>query len=187
LQDARKPMRTVEHRAPAAGAGDFAVAVFPGASASSNLPSAGATARSRASTEQSRRNIPGSDVASTMAEKSFAGRARLHASYDGGQRQSTQVDPGRSRARHGPVRISNMLHARQFEFLAGEAKVIFAMTVARKARAERMMRKVKPTAVKIVAQALSNVQGKFSLRCFGKTLAQCRRPWLVHAFERCSH
>ena len=35
-----------------------------------------------------------------------------------------------------------------------------------------MMRKVKPTAVKIVAQALSNVQGKFSLRCFGKTLAQ---------------
>ena len=43
---------------------------------------------------------------------------------------------------------------------------------ARKARAERMMRKVKPATVEIVAQALSDIQGKFKLGCFGKSLPQ---------------
>jgi hypothetical protein len=35
-----------------------------------------------------------------------------------------------------------------------------------------MMRKVKPATVKIVAQALSDIQGKFKLGCFGKRLPQ---------------
>ena len=37
---------------------------------------------------------------------------------------------------------------------------------------QEMTRKVKPAAVKIVPQALGNVQGKFKLRCFGKILTQ---------------
>jgi hypothetical protein len=41
-----------------------------------------------------------------------------------------------------------------------------------KARTERMMRKIKPATVKIVAQALSDIQGKFKLGCFGKSLPQ---------------
>jgi hypothetical protein len=35
-----------------------------------------------------------------------------------------------------------------------------------------MMRKIKPATIKIVAQALSDIQGKFKLGCFGKSLPQ---------------
>ena len=42
----------------------------------------------------------------------------------------------------------------------------------RKARVERMMRKIKPATVKIVTQALSDIQGEFKLGCFRKSLPQ---------------
>ena len=35
-----------------------------------------------------------------------------------------------------------------------------------------MMRKIKPATVKIVAQALSDIQGEFKLGCFRKSLPQ---------------
>ncbi len=47
-----------------------------------------------------------------------------------------------------------------------------AHVAGRKARAERMMGKIKSATVEIVAQALSDIQGKFKLGRFGKS---CRR------------
>jgi hypothetical protein len=43
-----------------------------------------------------------------------------------------------------------------------------------KARAEWMMGQVKPATVEVVSQALSEIQGKFQLGCFGKVLSQAR-------------